>query len=243
MRGALAVALTTAGTLCAAPNLGAQSVRIRAARTDTIIARSAVTAAFTIANQRTERLTFTPVVEAPSGWTVLMGSTAITIAADAMEVVMVSVMVPAKAAAGTYAIRVTGAGALDSAIVRVPQRRLLEVSLMERPGFVVSGKSYDANFLVRNRGNAPAVVRLSARSTLGAAAMADTSFTLLAEEARTVAAHVRSPAGLSAASDDVLEVFATQFGETGQTQASARGTRVAGPIRPKEGFIRGPTRV
>ena len=44
------------------------------------------------------------------------------------------------------------------------QRRALDVTLAERPGYVVSGRAYDVTFVVRNRGNTESRVRLGART-------------------------------------------------------------------------------
>lgn len=229
--------------LCAASSAHAQGVRIRAVRRDTIVVGSTVTAAFGIANQRTDSIAFTPRVAAPQGWTVLMGTAPLALAPGSADVLMVSVVVPARAAAGVYPIHVSVAGARDSAVVVVPHRRSLEVALLDRPGFVVSGKSYDAGFLVRNRGNVPAIVRVAARSTLGVASLIDTLFTLSAEESRAVRARVRTPSGLSAAADDVLEIVATQFGDTSAAHSSARLTVVPEPSRKIEEFLKVPTHV
>ncbi|MEX2152014.1 MAG: NEW3 domain-containing protein [Gemmatimonadaceae bacterium] len=257
MRRALSVALATFVTLGAPETAHAQNdgLRIRATRRDTIRAGSTVTAAFAISNQRADTVQVMPHVEVPTDWAVLMGGASFAIQPRSTEMLMLSVVVPARAVAGVYPIRVrvTGQadpnGIMDSIVVLVPPRHALEVGLLDRPGFVVSGKTYDAGFLVRNRGNSPSVVRLSARSSLGAATLSDATVQLNAEESRVVRARVRTPSGLHAAMDDVLEIVATETdagsggGASPPTEASARVTIVPEPGRKIEEYLKVPTRV
>ena len=105
-----------------------------------------------------------------------MGTTPFAIAPNSSGIMMVSVVVPARAIAGTYVLDVAvGLQVRDSVIVRVPRRQALEVTLVDKPGYVVSGQPYEARFVVRNRGNFPARVRVRARSTLGRASLRDTT--------------------------------------------------------------------
>ena len=108
----------------------------------------------------------------------------------------------------------------------------------------MSGKDYAAGFLLRNRGNMAARVRLRARSSLGAATMIDTIVGLESEESRIVHARVLTPTGLQAATDDVLEIGATQVEDSSMAaEASARVTVVPEPNRKIEEYLRMPTQV
>ena len=123
-----------------------------------------VTAAFTISNTSGDIVHVTPRVQAPMDWPVLMGTTPFAIAPNNSTILMVSVVVPARAMAGAYALGVqVGTRASDSIVVRVPQRRALEVTLLDKPAYVISGEPYDTRFLIRNRGNAWTRVRYCAR--------------------------------------------------------------------------------
>ena len=191
-----------------------------------------------------------PHVEIPTNWTILMGATAFAVHARSTEVLMLSLAVPARAPAGVYPIRVwvtTPAdpqGIADSVVVVVPSRRALDVGLIDKPGYVVSGKGYEAGFLLRNRGNAMTDVKLSVRSSLGVAAIVDTAIQLYPEESRVVRVNVRTPAGLQAATDDVLELAATQVGDSAIiTDASARVTVVPEPSRKIDEYLRVPTQL
>ena len=237
-----AAALLAVLTLGAAAEANAQT--IRAGRRDTITAGATVTAAFSIHNPTGNITQLTPRVLAPADWTVLVGVGPLALAPGASEMIMVSVAVPSRAAAGIYAIRVHATNSVsDSIMVRVTQRRALEVTLVDRPAFVVAGREYETKFLVRNRGNVPAVLRLDVRSSLGRAAL-DARTTRLESEASTlVRAHVATRPGLSAASDDVLELSAVQEGDSTPTVASSRVMIVPEPDRRIEEFLRIPTQV
>src|SRR5436190_18696251 len=232
--------------------LSAQSegLRIRATRRDSITAGATVTAAFAVSSARDDTVHVLPRVELPKDWTMLMGGAELAVAPRSTEMLMLSVVVPARAPAGVYPLRMwvtssqNPSGVADSVLVIVPPRRALELGLIDRPGFVVSGTEYAAGFLVRNRGNMAAQVRLRARSTLGAATMIDTLVRLESEESRVVHARVRTPTGLQAATDDVLELAATQVEDAAiPAEASARVTVVPEPSRKIEEYLKVPTQV
>lgn len=225
-------------------------LRIRASRRDTITAGATVTAAFAVSLARDDSVQVMPHIEVPSDWTVLMGGTTFGLRGRATELLMLSIVVPARAVAGVYPVRVwitTSAdtkGTMDSIVVRVPQRRGLEVGLVERPGFVVSGNSYSAGFLLRNRGNTSVSIRVRARSSLSHVDNADTIVMLEAEESRVMRTHAHTREGLESAGDDVLEIFATQLDDsTTRAEASARVTVVPEPSRRIEEYLRVPTQV
>ena len=249
---ALSLALTLTLTVSQSGPAHAQSpaeqqLSVRATRRDTVRAGSTVTSAFMVMNARPDSVEVRPRVETPADWTVLMGNSAITVGGGTSAMLMLSVAVPARAAAGVYPIRVTVTsssdprGAADSILVVVPARRALELTLGERPGFVVSGRNYDATWFVRNRGNLPTQVRVSVKSTLGLPTGGDTIITLAAEEARELRTRVRTRAGVNAASDDVLEISAKMLGDTAQaSEVSARVTVVPEPTRKIEDYLRMP---
>jgi hypothetical protein len=220
-----------------------QHLSIRATRRDTIRAGATVTAAFIVSSTRTDSMDVTPRVETPKDWTVLMGNATIGVPGQSSAMVMLSVAVPARATAGVYPIRVVVTsteeprGAGDSVLVVVPPRRALEVTLADRPGYVVSGRDYDASFLLRNRGNLPTQVRVRVKSTLGTTSSADSLITLVPEESRELRTRVKTRAGVLSASDDVLEVSATIVDDTAEAvEASARVTVVPEPTRKIEEF-------
>lgn len=220
------------------------ALSVRAGRRDTIVASTTVTVPFTVSNAGGDIAHVRPLVRVPAGWPLLMGTTPFAVAPNASGMFMVSVVVPARAHAGTYVVDVAvGARGRDSISVRVPQRRSLEVTLVDKPGYVVSGQPYDARFLLRNRGNLPTYVRVRARSTLGRAALTDSVVRVGIEESATIPVRVATPRGLSAATDDVVELTATEDSVGGAHIASARVTMVPEPSRTIEEFLRMPMQV
>ena len=229
----------------AAAQAVADGLTIRASRRDTIVARATVTVVFTVSNRAAREVLVVPRVEAPKDWALLTGHAPFPLAQRGTELLMFSVAVPARAAAGTYAVRtwVLSPGrdeVMDSVLVRVPQRRVLDVGLIDRPGFVVAGKPYDARFLVRNRGNVASTLRISVGSTRGTAVVSDSTIDLAAEESRVVPVRVSSPPGLDAAMDDVLELSVADVRDTITASASARITLVPEPSRSIEEYQRVP---
>lgn len=217
---------------------------VRAARRDTIIASTTVTAAFTVSNASGDIVHVTPVLRTPADWPVLMGSTPFALAPNSSGMLMLSVVVPSRAAAGTYAVGViVGARASDSVWVRVPQRRVLEVTLLDKPGYIVSGEPYTVHFLVRNRGNTLTRVRFRARSTTGRAALTDSAVHIDANGTTIVDVRVTTPRGISSATDDVTELSVLQDSVPEPRVASARVTVVPEPTREIEEYLRVPTQV
>ena len=250
MRRARSAALAAALTLVGAALAHAQSdsLRIRASRRDTIVAAATVTAAFSIVNPSDVAQDVTPSIHTPMDWSVLTGTAPMHLEPRSTELLVLSVAIPARAIAGVYAIGVDVLSSAleigrDSVSVLVPSRRSLDVGLLDRPGFVVSGRSYEAAFLVRNRGNTEAMIQLATRSSLGAAAVTDTVIRLGADASQIVRARVRTPAGLDVAIDDVLELTAAERDDTTRASGSSRVTVIPEPHRQIDEYQRVPTQL
>lgn len=252
MRRLLRTVFAAALTLGAATSAGAQAsaLRIRAIRRDTIPVASTLTATFVVTTSRADSAVVLPHLEVPKEWTVLMGGDPFPIAPRASHLVLLGVAVPARTPAGVYPVRVwvtTRAdpqGIADSVLVRVPERRAIEFGLVDRPAFVVSGRTYSAVFLLRNRGNAVTAVRLEASALFGVASLSDSTIRLEPEESRVVRATVRTRRGVPVASDDVLEVLATSAEDAlNTTAASARVTVIPEPNDRIAEYLTVPTQV
>ncbi|HET9452846.1 MAG TPA: NEW3 domain-containing protein [Gemmatimonadaceae bacterium] len=241
-----------AAMMAAMSSAEAQSgLSIRATRRDTVRAASTVTAAFMLSNARDDTAAVRTRLELPAEWTALTGADTIRVAPRSSEMFILSVVVPARTLAGTYAVRVwvtstdDPRGASDSVVVRVPERRATEIALLDRPGYVVSGRSYEAGFEVRNRGNLATTLHLGMRASVGAAALSDTVLQLAPNESRVVRARIRTPEGMNAAADDVVELIASYAGDrdADRIRGSSRVTVVPEPSRAIERFLRIPARV
>lgn len=241
-----------AALLAAAPVVaGAQAdVRVRAGRPNWGASRATITAPVIITNAGAAAVETRQRVELPEQWQLLMGEAPQTVAAGESVMLMLGATVPARVTAGSYVVRMTVHDAkdprvlgADSIVVVVPRRRALEVALVERSSYIVSGKSYDAAFLVRNRGNAPSDIRVRARSSLGAVSLRDSAIGLAADESRLVRLRVRTPSDVDAAVDDVVELTAQEADTALLATASARVTVVPEPNRNIEEYVRVPTTV
>jgi hypothetical protein len=223
-------ALTVAAIVAASPALAQTGVDVAAARRDTVRAGATVTVPFSLTNRGADSVTIAPGIDLPDNWTLLMGSTAVRVPAFGSTVVIVSAAVPARTPAGMYQIVLSAA------------RHAVDVSLVDRPGFVVAGHGYEARFLVRNRGNALATLRLSARSNSGVATLSDSVLSLEPDVSRVVAARVVTPALVDEATDDVVELLVRPPDDSTTTyQASSRVSVVPEPSRSIERYQRIPT--
>jgi hypothetical protein len=222
---------------------------IRASRRDSIVARSSVTAVFSVTSLRADSVAVLPHIDMPKDWTVLIGGQEFGLAGRETSMLVVSFAVPARATAGTYPVRVwlttrnDTKGKMDSVMVTVPLRSGLEVVNTDRPGYSVAGNTYEVGFTVRNRGNAPARLRMEVKSTISKVAAQDSVFELAAEEARGLRYRVQTPSDINAATDDVLEVIGRVEGDTIEASASTRVAVVPEPSRKIEEFLRIPAQV
>lgn len=229
----------------------AQDLRARAGAPNWSAGNGTVTAAVMVTNATEQPVRAVPRVDLPPDWRLLTGSAETTVDAGATALVMVGISVPARVIAGAYHVRValTEPGtdrvlARDSIAVRVPTRRAMELTLLERPNFVIAGRSYDARFLLRNRGNASTTVRFEATSSLGTPTPGRAAYALAPDESRELRIRVQTRAALQEAIDDILEVAALDVDSTApRTYASARVTVVPEPNRSIEEYLRIPTRV
>ena len=240
-------ALAAAAIVAASPALAQTTgVDVLATRRDTARASATVTVPFSLSNGGADSTTIAPGIDLPASWTLLMGAAPVHVPAGASAVVIVSAAVPARTPAGIYVIRLSAARgqgrSIDSVVVRVPERHAFEVSLRDRPGFVIAGNAYDAKFLVRNRGNAPAELRLFAQSTSGVVTVSDSLLHLEPDESRVVATRVVTSARAEEAADDVVELIVRRRTDSTTTlQASSRVAVVPEPSRSVERYQRLPT--
>ena len=222
---------------------------IRAMRRDTITAATAVTAVFAVSSQRVGSVEVMPHVEMPEGWTLLLGGAPFDVVAGQLNMLVLSLGVPTRVAAGAYIVRVRLTakndvnGTMDSVFVVVPVRKSIDIVLTDRPSYSVSGSIYEVGVQIRNRGNTTSRLRVDVRSSLGNASNADAAFELEPEEVRELRVRVRTPEGLSEATDDLLEVTGRVADDTLRAFASSRVTVVPEPTRNIEAYQRVPVQV
>ena len=194
------------------------TVTVRSSRTEigSVAPGGVFTAPFAIVNHTNDSIQISPVITLPTGWTTVNSAAPAAIAPNAMELWLVSVSAPPAAPAGTYVlragIRAGSVTVVDSAVIAIAERRELDVRSVNAPSFVLSGESYDAHFVVRNRGNVPVRVSLRATSNHGKApTLSATQINIAGGASSTVTATVAIAAGVTRSVQDVLEILAVDM--------------------------------
>jgi hypothetical protein len=172
------------------------------------------TLAFNVRNGASDSAVVEPQVVTPAGWRVVMEPAATVVAPGSQEVWLVSVKAPSNAAAGDYTIRVAGrraadTTAADSAVVSIAERRGVAVNALTSLAYVMTGKGYEARFLIKNTGNVAARFDIAAKSTQGAAQLPREVFALAPGQSDTIATSVVIPTTITTTVDEALLVTAT----------------------------------
>jgi hypothetical protein len=200
---------------------------------------STITRVYPVSNPTTDSVVVTPKIDLPAGWAVLTGAAPFTLGPGESDTWIVSLSIPAQATAGPYLVRLaavrrgTSATVLsDSIPLTVTTRRGLSLTFGDRPMYVIAGSPYKLSLLVRNRGNALAVVRVKAASPGGELATVDPGYvSLKAGESKPVVVRVEPPNNEAASETDaVVEVTATDSeNPDAPVTASARMTMAQPP--------------
>lgn len=205
----------------------AQQISLSAARRDTVVVGGTGTATivFNLAN-RGGPITVRPELELPKGWSPLFDAPSVRLAAHTRDTWLAGVSAPPSAAAGTYVVRATledSARVLsDSVIIRIDERRAIEVLTADAPGFIAAGGKYQATFFIRNRGNIPTRVTLSISSGAGSKCVLPASFLDLAAGGKaTVVANIAAP-NVARSTDDVIELAVDDRGDRISESSVAR---------------------
>lgn len=192
-----------------------------------------ITATLQVRNPSLDTLTVVSRISPPADWVVILGESPFTLGPRASDTWMVSLRIPARTAAGRYAVRLRAIDAwghfllADSLLVDVRSHRGVLVTLTERPPYGVSGTPYQGSFLVHNVGNVASTFAIRARSSVGTVQQPDTTLTLAANESRIVKVRVTAELPNAEAVDDVLILrVADTADSTVKATSSARVTIV-----------------
>ena len=212
------------------------TIRVRAASRDTtrLDGGGVLTIAFMVTNTGDDAMVATPALSLPRGWSAVMGTASVTLQPHTTDTWLVSLAVPTSTRAGPYAIHALlafdGGRSGDSVLVRVIERRALEILPLDVPGWVIAGGRYAARFLVRNRGNVSADVRMSGVTSRGTRAQATPASATLAPGASVaVDVDVAVAATFARSTDDVLELTATDQQDPGVVAVASGRTTLIPP--------------
>ncbi|HEU4628105.1 MAG TPA: hypothetical protein VFS08_00060 [Gemmatimonadaceae bacterium] len=188
--------------------LRAQGPALRIAAADTAVRDvdpgGVTSVAFVVTNAGAAAITAATRLALPPGWRAVAGAEPagpVTLAAGARELRLVGIRVAPDAHAGRYAIVLAAAagragdGVGDSVVVRVRERRRLELTPVRAPAYVAAGEPFTVVFAAVNRGNVEAPLRLNARAGAGLTVEGDSlPLRLAAGERRELALRVHTDA-------------------------------------------------
>jgi hypothetical protein len=188
---------------------------------------ASVTAAIRVTNASRSSLVVVPRISTPEDWSTLLGAFPFTLGPREGDSWLVSLRVPARAAAGRYIVHLAANDSAgrplmrDSLIVDVQALHAVEIAVAERPAYAISGKPYRAAFIVRNRGNVATTFGLKASSGLGVVLDAPASMSLAAGESRQVAMQTTVITTGQQSSDDLFQL---EVRDLADTSVSARSS-------------------
>ena len=142
---------------------------------------STVSLVLSLENLSRDSLKLLPFLGVPDGWSVVVGSGALSLPPRATDTWVVSIFIPGRAESGTYLLRI-GARLLsrdsvpdraETISVDVRRKHALSLTLVDHPQYVISGHGYELSFRLKNRGNGLANVHVSAQSALDSSPVID----------------------------------------------------------------------
>ena len=243
MSSRLARLSTVALALCATATVvraqGSLELRAAANENTRIDAGTALASVFTVKNTSRDTVRAQPVLSLPRGWSVVMGGAPLTLAPGATDTWLVGVSVPASTVAASYVIHGALATArdtvVDSIVVRVNERRALEVHSIDNPGWVMAGARYESRFIVRNRGNVAAAIALVGTTSRGTRVETmPSALTLAPGASTTVSVRAAIANTFDRTTDDVLELTASDKSDDKvSASASTRTTIVSSDLNSR----------
>src|SRR5439155_25941306 len=143
-----------------------------------------------------------PSLGIPDGWSVVVGSGALSLAPRATDTWVISLFIPARAESGRYVLLIgaqvpasdSPPSRVDTISVDVKRKHDSSLTLVDHPQYVISGHSYELSFCVKNRGNGLASVHLSAQSALDSAPVIERpAIQLRPDQAATINLRIDTP--------------------------------------------------
>lgn len=195
---------------------------------------TSVTGIFSVRNGSGESVSLVPRFTTPAGWNVVIGGAPFAVQASASETYLVSVGVPARAAAGRYVIGValdvarrTDASVSDSIVVEIEERRAVDVRVVDSPPYVMAGAEYVLGFTIFNRGNSRSAFRVLTVSSTSRLKLVPGMVTLGPGESEVVRVPLVSKNGADRAIDDLVEMRVAHVADTMiRSEVSVRTTIV-----------------
>ncbi|MCF7950371.1 MAG: carboxypeptidase-like regulatory domain-containing protein [Spirochaetaceae bacterium] len=128
--------------------------------------RSVLTSVFSIRNTGEEARSLTPVVQLPDGWRLSTPLFPLQLEGGASDIILVSIIVPQEALAGSYPVLcgIEGSERRASVTVQVRETFALDLQHESAPGTVLAGQDYESRFSLSNLSNSHQTIRIRADS-------------------------------------------------------------------------------
>ncbi|MCF7929184.1 MAG: carboxypeptidase-like regulatory domain-containing protein [Spirochaetales bacterium] len=128
--------------------------------------RSVLTIVFSVRNTGEERRSLTPAVQLPDGWRLSTPLFPLQLEGGASDIVLVSIVIPQQALAGSYTILcgIEGSERRASVTVKVRETFALDLQHESAPGTVLAGQDYESRFSLSNLSNSPQTIKIRANS-------------------------------------------------------------------------------
>ncbi|MEX2535593.1 MAG: hypothetical protein WD273_08340 [Trueperaceae bacterium] len=155
-----------------------------------------------------------PHLTVPGGWQLLVPADELTLEPGASQLVLLTILVPTDARAGSHTFPLTYYSSIDTEpgkvlfTVTVPVVDHAEINLLDAPELVATPE-YETTFLLKNLGNTPHEWELAAQSSLGLEVTVSPELVVLAPgEAAELTVMTRVPENLSSQQVNHLSVTA-----------------------------------
>lgn len=188
-----------------------------------------VTLTFRVTNRTAAAVALRDRVDLPGGWRLVIPEGFFTLAPRAAELRFFRVALPPGAFAGRHLVRYAAGtvGGRDSVLVVVANRRRLFTRVETAPRIVAAGEQYNVTFIVRNVGNAPAVLRLAATASDSSPVRLDSSIIRLAPERESaVRVTVRTNARLRQTITQYVRLFISAAADTARREPEVAAIEV-----------------
>ncbi|MEP0813242.1 MAG: hypothetical protein HRF49_01075 [bacterium] len=185
--------------------------------------RQMATVAFSVENRGGAASSVALVAEAPDGWGAVVTPETAELGPGGRATAFVTLSVPGDAAAGEYAVALSGGGGRGEARVRVAVAMEIALSLLNSPGDARAGGTLVFEWNAVNRGNAAADVKFSAETSPDWKTSADPAGASLAPgEKALVSVTVAAPKELESVESLRVTLHARHEGYEAKSTATAR---------------------
>ena len=243
------------GILVAAPDAAAfsafqadsVSIKTKGSKALSVLPGKVVTIVYEISSDATEEATYTPHLELPEGWSIVIGSTPLLLSPGKPTIRFMTFKVPASAVADEYPVTLHLVS--DNEVKQATHRETIEVSkvyslsldVKEIPPYAPAGQIISTELTLFNSGNTSILVQLEAKERdFARVKIQEATVKLAPGEVLSTEAHIHTDANLELTKRASIQFEAVALGhdETrASTSVSFEIVPVYSKIRPKQGTL------